>query len=110
VVRDIDVFMWRYPSVPAGKVFGPYGGKLSNTGDCVEISKPGDRDLFGRQYFIRVDRVSYSDGSHPEDEPGGVDLWPTQADGGGMSLNRVMPSLYGNDPNNWTASTPSPGD
>lgn len=109
VVRDINAFMWRYPSVPAEKVFGPYENKLSNSADCVEISKPGDKDLFGRQHYIRVDRVAYSDGSHPEDEPGGVDLWPAEADGQGKSLTRVAPSLYGNDPNNWTASDPSPG-
>ncbi|MBN2269174.1 MAG: lamin tail domain-containing protein [Sedimentisphaerales bacterium] len=109
VVRDINAFMWRYPSVPAEKVFGPYEGKLSNSADCVEISKPGDRDQFGRQHYIRVDRVSYSDGSHPDDEPGSVDLWPVDADGHGRSLTRVAPNLYGNDPNNWTGSDPSPG-
>jgi hypothetical protein len=101
--------MWRYPSVPAEKIFGPYEAKLSNSADCVEISKPGDKDLFGRQHYIRVDRVAYSDGSNHEDEPSGVDLWPVEADGQGKSLTRVAPSLYGNDPNNWTASDPSPG-
>ena len=31
------------------------------------------------------------------------------ADAAGKSLSRVVPSLYGNDPNNWTAADPSPG-
>jgi len=57
-----------------------------------------------------VDRVTYSDGSHPEDVPGDVDLWPVAADGGGKSLGRIAAELYGNDPNNWEASTPSPGE
>jgi hypothetical protein len=70
---------------------------------------PGDVDGLGTQYYIRVDRVSYSDGSHPEDCPGGVDLWPTETDGGGSSLSRIEPSDYGNDVANWRASAPSPG-
>ncbi|MBN2269737.1 MAG: lamin tail domain-containing protein [Sedimentisphaerales bacterium] len=109
VVKDVDAFRWRYPSVPAGKIFGPYDGQLSNGGEQVEISMPGDTDTFGRQYYIRIDRVGYSDGSHPQDAPGGIDLWPTQADGTGMSLTLITPNLYGNDPNNWTAESPSPG-
>ena len=108
VVKDVDAFMWRYPSVPAEKIFGPYDGQLSNGGERLEISMPGDTDAFGRQYYIRIDRVTYSDGSHHEDAPGGVDLWPTQADGGGKSLTRTTPGLYGNDPANWTAQSPTP--
>ncbi|UCG47083.1 MAG: hypothetical protein JSU94_16485, partial [Phycisphaerales bacterium] len=73
------------------------------------ISLPGDVDKYGRRHYIRVDRVVYSDGSHPEDNPGDVDLWPTEADGGGSSLTRMSVTLYGNDPNNWTPATPSPG-
>jgi len=109
VVRDVNAFTWRYPSVPAEKIFGPYDGKLNNAGERVEISMPGDKDRFGRQHYIRIDRVVYSDGSHHDDAPGGVDLWPAEADGQGKSLTRVAPSLYGNDPNNWTAENPSPG-
>jgi hypothetical protein len=65
-------------------------------------------DEFGEQHYIRVDRVNYSDGSHPQDCPGGVDLWPVEADGLGKSLSRKVASAYGNDPNNWTAAAPSP--
>ncbi|MHC4659959.1 MAG: hypothetical protein ACYS83_12425, partial [Planctomycetota bacterium] len=101
--------LWRYGSMPPGVVYGPYDGKLSNGGEKLELSMPGDIDLYGTRYYIRVDRVNYSDGSHPEDCPGGVDLWPIEADGGGKSLARIDPNLYGNDPNNWDADTPSPG-
>ena len=108
VVRDPNVFTWRYPAVPAGKIFGPYAGQLANEGEQVELSMPGDIDKFGRRHYIRIDRVGYSDGSHPENEPGGIDLWPVEADGGGKSLARKAASLYGNDPNNWQASIPTP--
>jgi len=109
VVKNPEAFAWRYPAVPVERILGPYSGKLSNAGERLELSMPGDVDEFGTQYYIRVDRVSYSDGSHPDDCPGGVDLWPSQADGDGKSLTRRLSSNYGNDPDNWTTSTPSPG-
>jgi hypothetical protein len=56
-----------------------------------------------------VDRVVYSDGSHPQDFAEGVDPWPVEADGQGSSLNRTARSDYGNDPANWHAALPSPG-
>ena len=71
--------------------------------------KPTDTDELGQTVYTRVDRVVYSDGSHPQDCPEGVDLWPTQADGGGKSLSRKVATAYGNDPNNWQASNPTPG-
>ncbi|GAJ06895.1 unnamed protein product, partial [marine sediment metagenome] len=76
VVKNPEAFTWRYPAVPVEKVLGPYSGKLNNAGERLQLSMPGDVDEFGTRYYIRVDRVSYSDGSHPEDCPGGVDLWP----------------------------------
>lgn len=108
VVKNLDAFFWRYPGVSPSIVYGSYDGKLDNAGEKVEISKPGDMDG-GTRYYIRVDRIGYSDGSHPGGEPGDVDLWPTEADGEGKSLTRINTSLYGNDPNNWQASTPTPG-
>ena len=110
VVRDVNAFTWRYPTVAAGKILGPYEGGLDDGGEQIELSMPGDKDKFGRQHYIRIDRVTYSDGSHHDDAPGGVDLWPTAADAAGKALSRVVPSLYGNDPNNWTGDDPSPGE
>ncbi|UCG46478.1 MAG: lamin tail domain-containing protein [Phycisphaerales bacterium] len=109
VVKDPNAFAWRYPDVDPQIVFGPYEGWLDNGGERLEIAKPGDIDKFGRRYYIRVDRVVYSDGAHPGDEPGDVDLWPTGPDGGGTSLNKIEEGDYGNDPNNWAADVPSPG-
>jgi hypothetical protein len=108
IVKDPEAFMWRYPNIPAWTILGPYDGQLGNDGETLELMMPGDRDEEEVLHYIRVERVVYSDGSHPDDCPGGVDLWPVGADGAGKSLNRVNPSLYGNDPNNWTAGVPSP--
>ena len=87
---------------------GPYDGNLNNAGESLELSMPGDVDNQGVRYYIRVDRVNYSDGSHPENCPGGIDLWPVEADGAGMSLTRKVPTDYGNDPENWQATSPTP--
>jgi len=110
VVKDPEAFTWRYPAVPVEKILGPYSGGLNNAGERLELSMPGDVDESGALYYIRIDRVSYSDGSHPESCPGGVDHWPTEPDGDGESLTRKVSSDYGNDPDNWTASAPSPGE
>ena len=109
VVKDPEAFSWRYPDIPAEKILGPYKGSLNNAGERLELSMPGDFDVSGELYYIRVDRVSYSDGSHPENSPGGIDHWPTAPDDGLVSLSRMFPQNYGNDPDNWTASSPSPG-
>ena len=37
-----------------------------------------------------------------------ADPWPVEADGQGLSLHRVTPTSYGNDPANWQAAPPSP--
>jgi hypothetical protein len=110
IVKNPTAFFWRYPGAPADKVLGPYDGQLSNSGEQIELGKPGDVDANGIRYYIRVDRVKFSDGSHPENCPGGVDLWPTLADGIGFCLLRKVPSDYGNDVDNWTISLGSPGE
>jgi hypothetical protein len=112
VVKDKADFTARFGSkVPYGvQVIGSYSGRLSNSGEKVDFSMPGDIDEVGRRYYIRIDRVNYSDGSHPEDCPGGVDLWPFMTDGFGFSLSRRDPTDYGNDAANWKAALPSPGE
>ena len=70
----------------------------------------GDTNNDEEPYYIRIDRSNYSDGSHPENCPGGIDLWPTEADGEGLSLHRIAAGNYGNDPDNLMALTPTPGE
>jgi hypothetical protein len=109
VVKDLEAFSWRYPVVPVENILGPYSGSLNNAGERLELSMPSDVDESGTLYYIRVDRVSYSDGFHPENSPDGVDHWPTDPDGNGESLTRKVSSDYGNDPKNWEAAIPSSG-
>jgi hypothetical protein len=110
VVKTTPAYFRTRYSVPGGvTVLGPYSGNLSNAGETLELAKPTDTDDEGQPVYVSVDRIVYSDGSHPANCPQGVDLWPTQADGGGKSLSRKITTAYGNDPNNWQASTPTPG-
>jgi len=95
VPADVQVLAWD-------------SGSLANGSEKIQLSKPGDEEGDER-HWLRVDRVVYSDGSHPDDFAAGVDPWPTEADGQGASLRRLDPAAYGNDPVNWIASTPSPG-
>ena len=109
LVKDLPLFGSIF-TVPGGtEIFAWGAGRLDNGGEKVQISMPGDVDAEGVRQYIRVDRVRYSDGSHHDDFAAGVDLWPTGPDGLGSSLSRLFPHCYGNDPNNWQASVPSPG-
>jgi len=106
VVRSLVDFTARYGAIPPGVPILEFdSGALDNAGEKLEISMGGDVDSQGVRYYIRVDRVNYSDGSHPV----GADLWPPAADGAGKSLTRVNPLAYGNDVINWTAADPTPG-
>ena len=76
-------------------------GKLANgNDDRPELQKPGEPG-----YYIRMDRVNYSDGSHPV----GGDPWPTEPDPSDIySLQRVYADQYGNDVINWIWEAPYP--
>ena len=106
VPRDTTV---EFAKLVSDRVVHVHVSELSNGRHGVVIGK-GDVDIKGTRHYIRVDRVNYSDGSHPENCPGNIDLWPVEADGSGMSLTRKIPTDYGNDPDNWLASVPSPGE
>ncbi|MHC4799546.1 MAG: lamin tail domain-containing protein, partial [Planctomycetota bacterium] len=109
LVKKLSSFNSRYPAPPGVQIFEWVDGKLDNAGEKVQLSKPGDVDLQSRRQWIRVDRVVYSDGSHSDDFAGGIDPWPIEADGQGLSLSRIVLEAYSNDPANWQAAAPSPG-
>jgi hypothetical protein len=109
LVKDTSLFSTKY-TAPAGVPVLAWGmGNLADSSAKLQLSKPGDANADGTRHWIRVDRVNYSDGSHPGDFPGNADPWPVQADGQGFSLSRTTAAAYGNDPANWQAAPPSPG-
>jgi hypothetical protein len=88
-------------SVP---IYGPFSGRLSNSGEEIRMlhpdtpEGPGDANPGLVPYEV-IESISY----------GIVTPWPPEAAGGGASLQRRFMAAYGNDPTNWIAATPSPG-
>jgi hypothetical protein len=84
-------------------LLGPYTGKLDNSSDSVELAKPDSPQTTGNDLglvpYVLVEKVVYHDHAP----------WPTNADGRGLSLQRVSSSGYANDATNWIAAAPAPG-
>ncbi|MFP6867589.1 MAG: lamin tail domain-containing protein, partial [Roseibacillus sp.] len=99
LVQNMTLFLATY-TIPAGvQVFQWSAGALSNSGEKIELSSPGDLDGLNQRQYIRLDRVTYEDGSP----------WPPEPDSGLHSLTRIDDTRYGNDPANWIAAAPTPG-
>jgi hypothetical protein len=99
----LGLFRARY-GTNATPILGPYSGRLANEGETVELLRPDtpqappQPDAGFVPYYL-VDRVTYLP----------VAPWPTLAAGGGASLQRIRPELYGNDPAHWKAEAPTAG-
>lgn len=92
-------------SVPTNvPVLGPYTGKLSDSGEILELLEPDQPQgpLTSNPGFVPymlTERIKYSIASP----------WPAATTGTGCSLQRRFALEYGNEPLNWTASTPTAG-
>jgi len=92
-------------NVPAGvPIFGPYGGKLVNSSETIMLYRPDAVQLppkpdAGYVPQIFMEKVKYED----------VAPWPTNADGGGVSLQRLSLTGYANDHTNWFSAPPTAG-
>jgi hypothetical protein len=84
--------------VPPNVLFFQYSGQLQDSGERLELQRPGIPDTNGVPY-VTVDWVRYNDRAP----------WPPAADGSGPSLQKRPLAAYGNDPAHWFASSPAPG-
>ena len=100
LVKDIAAFIASYTAIPSGtRIFQWQSGSLSNDGETIQLSMPGDQEWNRDRFWINVDKVKYDD----------YQPWPTQPDSGNTSLNRISEDSYGNDPANWNSLPPNPG-
>ena len=84
------------------KVFGPLEGGLSNKGERLRLLRPDAPDVEGDETIvpmIEVDQVRFND----------RDPWPEDADGSGVSLERLPDADYSDDPKSWKASAKDGG-
>ena len=99
----LAAFVQRFNATNA-LIFGPYGGKLNNLSDNVEVARPGapvpppSLDA-GVVPYILVDKVEYS-----SDMP-----WPCGSGNNGNSLQRADANRFSNDPANWVATVATAG-
>jgi hypothetical protein len=98
VATNAADFRAKYAVPDSVLILGPSGGTLQDNGERLELKRPDVPDTNGVAY-ITVDEVRYDDKAP----------WPPGADGGGPSLQRKAPFVYGNDPANWEAAIPTPG-
>lgn len=101
VAKNPSLFNSAYgSSLPAGtRVFGPYAGKLNNSGEEIAVQMPGDQEWNQTRIYIPVETVDYSDAAP----------WPTGPNGTGQSLQRTDKNAYSNDPEIWVGAAPQPG-
>ncbi|MFT6179482.1 MAG: hypothetical protein ACJAQT_003612 [Akkermansiaceae bacterium] len=99
VTRSTNAFTSEFTTPGGTQIFEWTDGKLSNSGDTIELEMPGLLNDLMETKFIRLDRVNYG-----TDAP-----WTSAADGTGLALSKISAHNYGNDATNWTALSPSPG-
>ncbi|HEX5222189.1 MAG TPA: lamin tail domain-containing protein [Verrucomicrobiae bacterium] len=95
-------FVAKYGVATNVAILGPWIGKLDNGGETVVLEQPDNPNVTPTNVFVPyylVEKISYSD----------VAPWPVNADGLGASLQRIEPTLFGNDPMNWQAAMPTAG-
>ncbi|MBN1130097.1 MAG: lamin tail domain-containing protein [Chitinispirillaceae bacterium] len=103
-VVTTDAFRLTY-GVPAGIRIFSFPEALGNSGDSLSLLKPLEPYIDSTQGMVTVvpymlrETVVFSDGGK----------WPLEADGDGLSLHRIDPAAYANDPANWKAADPTPG-
>lgn len=80
-------------------IYGPWSGRLDNSGEAIELKFPDAPELDGFVPYVMVEKVSYRPASP----------WPEGAAGTGQSLQRRTLPDYANDPMNWFVAASTAG-
>ncbi|MEM7311597.1 MAG: lamin tail domain-containing protein [Planctomycetota bacterium] len=95
-------FVTHYGTAVSLDVVGGFSGKLNNSFGRIELQQP----VPGGNGFVTADEVLYDD----------LAPWPVanssgaMVDGGGATLERSGPTMYGNFATSWFASESTPGE
>ena len=93
-------FKSKYGVGPAVKLVGGYTGNLSDTGEKIQLLRPGSPTSSPQFYpALLEDEITY----------GIASPWPIGANGAGSSLQRLALDDWGNDASSWTAALPTVG-
>ena len=87
-------FRAHYPIASDQAIFGPYQGKLSNSGEAIELDRPAAPGI----PYLLIDRVDYRNAAP----------WPVTGGVPGTSLQKINLAGSGNEPTNWVAAAPTP--
>lgn len=84
-----EAFRTRHHLNADSQVFGPYGGRLADDGELIELMQPDEPNNDGSVPYLVVDALEYNV-SAP---------WPA-----GPEIKRQSLLAYGNDPANWISA------
>ena len=82
----------------------PFGGRLSNGGETVSLLRPDNTQGIGQEDAGYVPYIPVESIGYENSEP-----WPDDADGTGLSLQRITGSKFGDDLKNWLSAAPTAG-
>lgn len=91
----LSAFQAKYGQLAALPILGPYSGKLNNSGDTIQLYKPGAPTGSGVPWVL-VEQIDYRDAAP----------WPPGPDGSGTALRRMGLNRFGNEPTNWLSAAP----
>jgi hypothetical protein len=94
-------FRAHYGMSPAVTILGDYNGRLSDSEGVVRLEQP---DVPPVDDPLNIPHVAVDQFVYDNLAP-----WATDAAGHGDSLQRRAPTLFANDPANWSGQLPSPG-
>jgi len=99
---QVSAFFAHYGTTSNTPILGPWSGLLNNGGETIELKAPDKPDVTPTNIivpYVTQERIAY-DATLP---------WPAEPDDAGASLQRIQLASYGNDPLNWEAAAPNPG-
>lgn len=97
----VDAFRTNYGIDATVALVGPYSQQVSDTGERIELQRPGDPPPSEPTVTPRLfeDEVVFDE----------LAPWPTDAGGSGNSVHRNLPVSDGVDGSLWTSGVPTPG-